>query len=265
MKILKYEIEGENILLLGFGDIHWGHLNCDKLMVHTIIKFIEDHNCYWIGMGDYGDAIIPSDPRFDYRSIDPQYKTPQEQYDCIEELFRPIASKCLGLLDGNHDILHWKQHAHNYVKALAKNLGVPYLGTSAYIRLIFKNYEGVYYNIYCHHGWTGARTKGAKISRIFDLEGIYPMLDLYMMGHTHDLGLVDEKPNLYVDNELEIRDRLARFVYTGGFLRGYVKDSTSYVEAGTYRPTTLGMPAIILTPKRGKATISFDFQIKHIR
>ena len=262
MQIIKRIIDDQFLVNVKLGDIHLGNNNCDKRMVENVLNYIKTHKCTWLGMGDYADAITPSDPRFDYRSIDRDYQTPQDQYAKIYDWFKPIKNKCLGLLDGNHDILHWKKHAHNYVKELAEKLDVEYLTIDAFIRLYFSKFDANY-DIYAHHGWTGSRTKGAKIMRIYDLESF--LAHEYDMGHIHDLGLVDKKVQLYVDKDLEIKDRLSWYVLTGGFLRGYVKGQVSYVEEKTYRPTALGSPVLTITPIKGKTTVSFNVDYKDIR
>jgi len=264
MRIQRYIVNKNKLVLVPFGDLHWGHRNCDKDMAHNVIKYIHSNDCYWFGGGDYGDAIIPIDRRFDFRSMDKEYKTPQEQYNKVEELFRPISKKCLGFLDGNHDIIHWKMHAHNYVEDLSRRLDVPYLTIDAYMRFYFKKYR-VNFDLYTHHGWTGARTKGGKINRIYDLEAIFPMLDAYIMFHIHDLGIVDKKANLYVDSNMEIRDKISYFIMGGGFLRGYVKDQVSYIEEKTYRPSVLGSPILTIEPIRGKKTVNFKVEYSEVR
>lgn len=264
MKILRVPIKGKKLELIGLGDIHLGHRNVDWNALENVIEYIRTHNCRWIGGGDYGDAIIAKDKRFDFRSLDIRYATPQKQYKKIYQLFYPIRKKCIGLIEGNHDIIHWKKHSHSYVEELAEDLEVSYLQMSSYIRLHFEDLDADF-NIYVHHGWTGARTKGGKISRIYDLGHIFPMIDLYMMFHIHDLGLADKMANLFVDETLEIRDRIASYVFGGSFLKGYVKDQTSYVEERTYRPSILGSPVITIIPKKGKATTSFDIREKDIR
>jgi len=265
MRIQKLIVKKDKITLVALGDIHFGHRNCDKEMLKNVLAFIRRRkNCYWIGGGDYGDAIIPTDRRFDYRSLDEEYKTPQLQYNRIEELFTPISDKCLGLLDGNHDIIHWKKHAHNYVEELADRIGVPYLTISSYLRFHFEKHDANF-DMYAHHGWTGARTKGGKIARVYDLEATFPFADLYLMFHMHDLGWADKKAKLYVDEDEEIRDKISWFLMGGSFLRGYVKNQVSYVEERTYRPTLLGSPVLTIHPVRGKETVSFNVRYEEIR
>lgn len=265
MRIVEQIIKGKKVELVGLGDLHLGNANCDKAKIRNVIEYIRTHNCLWIGGGDYADAITPKDKRFDYRSVDREFLTPQDQYQQIRKWFYPIRKKCLGLLDGNHDMKHWKEWSHNYVKEIADDLGITYLTIDGYVRLVFSQFNDAVYDIYAHHGWTGARTKGGKITRIYDLAGIFPMIDLYLMFHMHDLGLADEMPNLFVDKNLEIRDRIGRFVFGGSFIKGYVKDSISYVEERTYRPSVLGSPVISIEPHYGKSTVSFNVGIKTIR
>lgn len=287
MKFHEYRlINKKSIELVNLADIHLGHTCCDQQMLQNVIDFIQKNNCFWIGGGDYGDAIIPTDTRFDYRSIDENLKTPQLQYAKMEELLKPISKKCLGLLDGNHDIIHWKTHQHNYVEELARRLNIPYLTISAYLRLQFDMVEKTdpeenvqkgkcrdacmlapfaAFNIYTHHGWTTGRTAGARVNRISDLFNIFPMLDLYIMNHVHALGLIEKKTSLYIGNDNTIHDKISHFLYGGSFLKGYVLDQVSYVEEKTYIPTTLGSPVLKITPVKGKHGVNFQIEYKEVR
>jgi len=274
-KILEFKSRRNSIWqLVPLGDIHLGHPNCDLDSVQKTIDYIKKtKNCIWLGMGDYADAIQPKDWRFDFHAIDFDFPTPDLQYREITRLFKPIKHKCIGLLDGNHDLIHWKKHAHNYVDGLAYDLKVPYLSINAYIRLIFrrkkgnlegKKTSGSVFNIYAHHGWTGARTPGGKVNRIEDLSDIFPGLNLYLMGHVHERGSAFPRVQLFVNRNLTIKHHEMNFVFTGGFLRGYVDGKASYIEEKTYKPAALGAPLIEIkvepTPakvfNRPKVTVS---------
>jgi len=257
MQIIRHVIEfssreDDTWILVPLGDIHLGHRNVEFTILEKVLEFIkETPNCLWLGMGDYADAITVKDRRFDLNAVDPDYPTPDKQYRKIRELFEPIKDKCLGLLDGNHDYLHWREHNHNYVDSLAYDLGVPYLTMDAYIRLSFVRNSGKHkksnqFNIYAHHGWTGARTIGGKINRIEDLATIFPNLHLYLMGHVHLLGAAPPRYQLSVNNKLQVVDHKEYFVFTGSFIRGYMPNAMSYIEAKTYVPTALGSPVITI-------------------
>jgi hypothetical protein len=246
-KLIEFKSRSEkDWFLVPIGDLHLGNSNCDLDHFKRVIEFVKNEKrCLWIGMGDYADAITSKDKRYDPNSMDTDYATPDVQYRAVEELFRPIAGKCVGLLDGNHDYQHWLEHGHNYVDTMAYNLGVPYLTMDAYIRLVFKRlHSQCAIEIYAHHGWSTARSDGAKVNRIEDLALVFPNLDLYLMGHVHLLGSSPSKFQLSVDAGLNIVQKRETFVFTGSFLKGYVDGTVSYVERKTYAPTALGSPKI---------------------
>jgi len=266
MKYSKIEVKAKELVLVNISDIHLGNINCDKSMLKNVIDYIQKTNCYWLGGGDYGECITNSDPRFNYDSQDPEFKTPQDQFNAIEEMFRPISNKCLGLIDGNHDYNLWKRHNYNFVQQLSRNLGTEYLTMDAYVRLHFNEFRGEKgnFNIYTHHGWSGARTAGARVNRVFDLYAIFPMLDLYIMGHMHALGLIEKKTSLYIDGGM-IHDKISHFLYGGSFLRGYTLGPMAYVEEKTYQPTTLGSPVLKIIPVMGKYTVNFKIEYSEVR
>jgi len=263
MKVLKIDVPGDKLVLDSIGDLHFGHANCNKDMVENVVEHIKRKRNLWLGMGDYGDAVIPTDPRFDYRNIDPAMKTPQEQYDYCEDLFTPIAHKCVGLLDGNHDLIHWKRHAQHYTYNLARRLNVESLTVTAYIRFHFTKYNADF-DVFATHGHTAARTKTGAINSISQLANVTPQANLYLMGHTHQLGLVDERASLYIDGKLNVRDHLQYFAFTGSFLAGYVKDRVSYVEEKTYRPTVLGALEAEITPRIKEDTVTFEVETRRL-
>jgi hypothetical protein len=239
--------------IVPLGDLHLGNNNCDLDLFKKSIEFIKNEKrCLWLGMGDYCDAVTAKDKRFDPKSIDPDFPTPDVQYRGIEKMLMPIKDKCIGLLDGNHDYQHWLEHGHNYVDTMAYNLGTSYLTMDAYIRLAFRRKTADsccsrVIDIYAHHGWSTARSDGAKVNRIEDLALIFPNLDLYLMGHVHLLGSSPSKYQLSVDEGMNIVQKKENFVFTGSFLKGYVDGNVSYVERKTYAPTALGSPKIKLT------------------
>ena len=251
-KRLTYDSRKDRFFyLVPLGDMHFGHPNCDvDLFLKARDYIIEKHNCYWIGMGDYCDAISPSDRRFDMHSIDPNYATPDKQYRWVEEQLKPIKDKCLGLLTGNHDILHWKKHGHDYVDGMAYAMEVPYLMDLGYIRLFFERVStngsshSTTFNILAEHGCTAARETSAKVGRIEDMADRIPGLDLYLMGHTHVRGASPPRTQLFINKELRVTSFEENFCFTGSYLKGYLEGKVSYVEEMEYKPTTLGSPLI---------------------
>src|SRR5690348_6769341 len=63
--------DGQPINLYPLGDVHLGAAACDIEDFRRTVKCIaSDPNGYWVGMGDYGDLIMPSDPRWSFSGHD---------------------------------------------------------------------------------------------------------------------------------------------------------------------------------------------------
>ena len=166
----------QDILIIPFGDLHLGNKNCNKTKIKEYIDWIKHTpRLYWIGMGDYADAITHSDERrYDFDSLDPELPTPDEQYAWVRAEFAKIKTNCLGLHIGNHDFELQRRHEHRYVKMdLCDSLELPFLGYNAMTRLKFilkkRNGERMHRNggtitIASTHGSTNARTAGGKIN-----------------------------------------------------------------------------------------------------
>lgn len=248
MKVIQYNISTAAANLAFIGDSHIGNPNHIATILQTVINYTKKTHKLWVGMGDYAESILPTDPRFDFDSVNLKLKTPQEQFEYIKQLLQPIKKQCLGLLTGNHELTLKKRTTHNYTEELAKELETQYLTINAYIRLHFTKINRDF-DIYCHHGWCGGRTKTGAIKSIGDLANIYSNANLYVMGHVHQLGLAEERASLHINENLDIKDNLQYFAFSGSFLRGYVKDSTSYVEEKGYRPNVLGALTVSIIPQ----------------
>lgn len=248
-----YKDTTSTVTLLPLGDLHVGNKAADKRKIEKTIKFIVSNVDYWIGMGDYCDAIAPhpDEKRFDFEALDRELLTPDEQYNYIYNLFYPIRQTCLGLLSGNHDYVLSQRNNHAFVDELAAKLGVKPLGYSSFLRFKFqRDQHRTTIDLFAHHGFYSGRTKGGKINRVRTLDQIFDA-DIYCMAHVHDFN-PDFRPYLKVDNHMHIIEERKYYVLTGGFLRGWFDDVTTYVERGMFAPTTLGSPIIIFYPEKNR-------------
>ena len=234
--------------LIPIGDMHVGNINCDLDLAQSVCDYVEAKpNALWIGMGDYADAISPGEKRYNINSIDPVYNTADKQYKKIQQMFEPIKDKCVGLLDGNHDTTHAHYHHHNYVDTMAYNLGTDYLTIDAHITLVFaRGRAKSAVRMYAHHGWSSSRKAGGRVNNFNDMSDLFPMLDMYLMGHTHDRGPIQPRTQLEVNDAGQLVHKDMEFVFTGSYLKGYVDGTSSYIEAKAYKPTTLGAPIVYI-------------------
>ena len=101
---------GTRFTVVPLGDIHLGNAACDEsLFKGAIERIASDESCYWLGMGDFCEFINVTDPRFSPDSLAPWIKMAhigdlaKAQRDRFLDFIEPIASRCLGMIEGNHE------------------------------------------------------------------------------------------------------------------------------------------------------------------
>jgi len=255
-RIIPYEKTTDSFNIALTGDFHIGYKTIEWHELDRVLKWIKDHGNYWVGMGDYAQAVVPSpsERRFDFDELDLRYIDPKTQYAKVEELLTPIADKGLMLLTGNHDDKLRKVHYHDYVDSLGLKLDIPYAGISGFLRLVFKRGANMSkLDMYCHHGYFGGRTKGGKIKRVTELANIFEA-DVYAMGHVHGIDHTTTV-KLIVDKGCHVKEKIRHFLVTGGFIRGYVEEMGTYIEKKMYTPTRLGSLALRYWPEHRKVEV----------
>ena len=247
--------EAKNDLLIAFGDSHVGASGCDLKALKKMISFAEKTGAHLIGLGDYCEAIISSDKRFDLSSVDPEFLDGDlisNQYDYMEELLEPVKSQCIGLVSGNHDN-KIKKYCHiDMVKGMCKNLNIPYLENSAFTRLSFKrDSRTTSFVIYATHS-ASAGSKGAKVNSMEKLSDWYEAT-LYLCGHSHML-FTTTSAKFYLNSKGDIGTVYRHYGNTGSFLRGIKRDSTSYAEEKCLKPGVIGYLLYEFDPELHKIT-----------
>ena len=108
MQTKLIEIQARTATVYFLGDIHEGAANHQAKALKEAINIIAtDSDAYWIGMGDYIDAINHRDPRFN--PLD-------RQLELLNEFLANGAS-------GNwNEYQDWRQHAKDVVANLDLNI-----------------------------------------------------------------------------------------------------------------------------------------------
>ena len=125
-----YERKVPRVDLIPLGDIHYGADECNEKLFLDTVKWIRRNKlARVILMGD----MINAGTRYSVGggSYDDKFN-PQEQYDRILEILTPIKDKIWGVHIGNHEERIYDTTSINLGKMMAKELGVPYLGFSAF-------------------------------------------------------------------------------------------------------------------------------------
>ena len=249
------------------GDIHIGAQACEEDKFRAVVSEIEeDDNCYWVGLGDYCDFINISDPRFSVASQAPWIKLRHlgdlaaAQRDRFLDIVTPIAGKCLGLVQGNHELViqrHYERDIYGEIVAGVKKaadlkpdrkLGFGYAGW-----LVLNFYRGkttrsaaTKITISLHHGFVGGKLKGAKALNMQRWLWSHDC-DIAIFGHSHNTDIQTEAVR-QVDRAGNLGAKIKLGCYAGTFLRGVVEEASTYVEVKGYFPQPTGGVVIHLRP-----------------
>lgn len=262
---IKAPANGGPLHLFPLGDIHLGAAACDIEHFRRTVQTIKaDPNGVWLGLGDYGDLILPSDPRWAMSGLDwkrlgfangrPTVSNLAAEYrDMIARELDPIADKCIGLLYGNHEHAFSRFYFIDIARYLADRFKVPMLGYTALVRLEIliqrgpkAHHETWPITIFAEHGATGGGTDGNAIN-FLQKRGLEFDADVYLKGHVHKIGITQRTELLWGSKEMATRDRI--FMLTGTYLKGYSQFEVTYGERKGYAPSELGGGVVILDPR----------------
>jgi hypothetical protein len=258
----------------GLADIHWGNKGVAVDRLDSDIRAIQSDPCsFWFGLGDYADYIGIGDKRFDpdvvaavleVRDLGRLGRTLCEQ---VGDLLDPIASKCLGVGQGNHDRMYeLRQEQQGLTAELAVRLGAPYLGYCSFCDLVFiyaptakacpkmvnesdapKGVRRWTVRVFNHHGAGWAQTEGGKINRLVGFMMHFDA-DLTFVGHLHD-QYVKARCRLRADDDCSrLVEQPQIGIMTGSYLRTYAQGATGYGEIKGYAPVPLGAVSAYITP-----------------
>lgn len=261
-KRIKTKIN-EKINIYFLGDIHEGNCNCNHEALKEAVGIIKnDENSYWIGMGDYIEAITHvGDKRFDPLSISREYNIndlkdlPFKQASRVFEYLYPIGDKCLALLVGNHEEKYTKYNSSDIygkfvnmfkTSAHAENTPPFKIGRVGFynIGLVVNGSDSAkaVIRIALNHGVSGGGyLEGYKINNVHKLFK-YMYGDINIMAHIHQLGK-DKKNIVTSTNYGNLVKKGRLWGISGCFLNSYVMGNTNYFEAqaGASGESDIGM------------------------
>lgn len=243
MLVNIFHHEGEKLRIHHFGDAHMGSQNSAvNALIEEMAKARKDRIGVLQTMGDMCDGITPRDKRYDYRNIDPELNTLEKQFDLLEELVKPWAKKdrVLGMHFSNHYGRLVKETTMNELKRIADRLQVPYLGYTAFTKILMKSGKKKRtFMLWSSHGWGGGEWPGAKVNRLNRLLLKYDA-DVYVQGHTHQLLSIN-LARLRLDGRNRVKAQPIICGYSGSWYRTYGHNiDGSYAEERQYMPLAIG-------------------------
>lgn len=270
---VTYQRHGEEFRLYPFGDLHFGTKACHEVAAAKHIKLLRDdpNGLGFLG-GDVFEAIPTTDPRFDRNLLagwcrdSRDVVSEQERY--AADVFSPVKEKLIGGIEGNHEWAlrdHQGRDAHGW---LCETLGVKDMTYSAFIRLKFtRNSRGMKtsgssrtYLIHVAHGkQAGGVTAGAERNRLARRREKWKA-DLYLVGHSHWLEVLDDRPQLTIPRRGKLPDEcvLTRQISAnwGTFYRAAPVGDSSYAERAEYSPRDIGSVIATFRPDVGDLAVN---------
>ncbi len=274
-------IWGKEIYLIPFGDVHRYTPSCDvdrwKWFLEGCKKYPKDRT-YYIGMGDFNDFASAKEQKIIKNSA-LHDQTIDKFDDKVKRDNRRIASeisfmrgKMIGLLDGNHNWIF--KDGKTATEDLSERLNTTYLGWLGHITIRLNihsastdKFKGNAINLYivpCH-GKAGGKLAGTSISQVDDLTKIFPVADIYIMGHDHQRGAWPKSILIPGSCGASLKQKRQFLSRSGSFKKGYCEGVSGYEVGRLLRPSDMGAVVFSISVHRDrKVTDRLILDIKAI-
>ena len=244
-KEIKLKSWNDIVPIWFFGDVHRDAVGCDKERWQWFLKkSAQDKEAYYLGMGDYHD--LASSREQVHLNRNDLHETTMESLDELVEKnnrafckeIKQMNGRLLGLIDGNHN---WRfPNGAAASEDLANRMGCEHLGWLTHFTLTFKSVgKSQSVHIVACHGRAGGKRIGTSINQVEDMKAIFPIADIYIMGHNHDRGAwpIDV---LYPTHNGSIKQKRQFLCRSGSFLKAYEKGRSNYATGRLLRPADMG-------------------------
>jgi len=265
---LEYRIPyriGETIRIKFSTDAHLMNRYCDE---RALRAFFDDNrrNIYFVDVGDWFDAIAPSDPRY-RRSvvrIGSSDAVMNDGLDISKEILYSHRKRMIGMGRGNHDDLILRRGGMDLTRLLLGQLegetkdnptAFPRsLGYSWGLTLRFRAEDGGgrTLRIRGHHGWgRGSRTQEADLTKFSKDMAVWDA-DVFIYGHVHRRQTDSINRMAFTGSRIISRPKLLGIC--GTFLKTYsTTDEPTYSERAGYPPTEIGGLTLCVKPQDSRS------------
>ncbi|HUV67139.1 MAG TPA: metallophosphoesterase [Sedimentisphaerales bacterium] len=269
---ISYTSRRDMFRLVFLSDIHLGSKHCDERLLRETVESIKrSKNAFWIGLGDYCEWINVRDPRYQESEtaswlwgVDDKA---EEQKRRIQSRLEPIADKCVGLIEGNHEFAIKKHTERDVFRGLVegfiktrreKGITEPLgLGPDGFIRLIFRRSEkGATWtcDVYATHGAAGGRKAGAKALRLQDLHRTHEA-HIIVMGHSHEPLVLPAEIRLRAGRGPNALASVTHSVNAGCFLGTEGAGWPEYARRRDYPPSLASVVEAWIEPDKERVRI----------
>ena len=269
MKLLTEMLPGDHNYFLA-GDPHYGsklffRKGFDEF-VNKVHSEYEGCSNNYVGLGgDYIEAIMIDDKRADVQKMAEPFII--SQIEEVTELIRPLGERLLYMLDGNHELKHWRMG--NITQKIAKDIGTQY-GTVT-TKMTIQSVKGnLMYKVWDTHGRKGINSSADDPIRRGTNEQLILKRQLrrksgdcaaMIKHHTHKLFVSPPTSELYLTDDgrklqqnYTEQDQKAKYIHpdmrwygnAGSFMKLYEDGYSGYAEIAEYDPVQLGFLVLIV-------------------
>ncbi len=226
--------------LVGFGDLHAGSETYNETKAKEVIRFIQEENCVWVGMGDFCENATK---RSVGSGVYQQTMTPNEQIKYVVNLLEPVKDKCIGYLKGNHEERAYKDSGLDVADIVCYKLDIPYCCWE-FFGIISGDHRA--YTVYAVHSSIAGKTGGGVLNTVErDIEKMLNV-DVIMVGHGHKRAYHDAESFDIDMANCTVNVRQKAIVLTGH----YLNRDKSYASARPMRGDPMGTVAVKLAMDR---------------
>ena len=259
MKVIKHDlgVDTESVNIVAIADCHLGAdaFDEDKFLNHRQM-ILDTPNTYCLIVGDLLEMGTRQSVSDLWGSL-----RPAEQRKLAIRYLEPLAEagKILAYIDGNHEARAQKDSDELVGEMICWALDISnvYHPDAAYLFLQVghnhdkggkseKNKEKnrLVYTAYMVHGWSSARTKGAKANNLERLAQVV-IADMYFIAHSHQQMIFPDKVLVPETRSKSLRWQKSMFINTGSYL-----DYLGYPVRKGMSPVETGVPHVVLNGTR---------------
>jgi len=239
--------KGKNYAEVCFiGDCHYGSPQCDTQRFRDMLDYCMHKGVYVMLMGDLLEMATRDSIG---AGVYEQESVGQTQYEEMVEILSPLAKAklILGSLRGNHEMRTYQSCGVDIAKALAREIGVPYLHDACWNLFRVGKHR---YSVYVLHGRTAAQYDGTVLKCVENVSDSF-YADLVAMGHAHKLVQGSLIVETVVGHQVVQKKKFV--IVTGSFL----KYDGSYWQQRGGQISKLGSPKVKFFSDRHDLSISW--------
>lgn len=240
-----------------FGDIHRDAPSCDVDRWKWFIseaKRTQDEFTYYMGLGDYNDFASSREQEHLQTKRGLHRETIIKLDGLAEKDNRRIAremsfmrGKLLGFIEGNHTWIF--MNGKTATEDLSERMGTEFLGWLNHftLKVKFENGGNRQQNVYivsCH-GQAGGKTVGNSVNQLDNLRQVFPVADIYCMGHDHQrlarpISVLLPSSRQDGTGEVRLKQKRQFLCRSGSFKKAYMEGVSGYEVGRLLKPADLG-------------------------